>query len=27
LREGLAATKKQPALIEVMVADKPYPKL
>jgi thiamine pyrophosphate-dependent acetolactate synthase large subunit-like protein len=27
LRQGLAATKKQPALIEVMVADKPYPRL
>ena len=27
LREGLAATKHQPALIEVMVAEHPYPKL
>ena len=27
LRQGLAATKRQPALVEVMVADKPYPKL
>jgi len=27
LRQGLAATKQKPALVEVMVADKPYPKL
>jgi thiamine pyrophosphate-dependent acetolactate synthase large subunit-like protein len=27
LREGLAATKTTPALVEVMVADSPYPKL
>ena len=27
LRQGLAATRRQPALIEVMVADEPYPKL
>jgi acetolactate synthase-1/2/3 large subunit len=27
LQQGLAATKKQPALVEVMVAQKPYPKL
>ena len=27
LRQGLAATRKQPALVEVMVADHPYPKL
>ena len=27
LREGLAATKEQPALVEVMVAEHPYPKL
>jgi acetolactate synthase-1/2/3 large subunit len=27
LRAGLAATKKRPALVEVMVADRPYPKL
>jgi len=27
LRQGLAATRKQPALVEVMVAQKPYPKI
>lgn len=27
LRQGLAATKKQPALVEVMVAEQPYPKI
>ena len=27
LRQGLAATKKQPALVEVMVAERPYPKI
>jgi acetolactate synthase-1/2/3 large subunit len=27
LRQGLAATKHQPALVEVMVAEQPYPKL
>jgi acetolactate synthase-1/2/3 large subunit len=27
LRQGLAATAQQPALVEVMVADHPYPKL
>jgi thiamine pyrophosphate-dependent acetolactate synthase large subunit-like protein len=27
LRQALAATKRQPALLEVMVADKPYPKI
>ena len=27
LKQGLAATKQKPALVEVMVADKPYPKL
>jgi thiamine pyrophosphate-dependent acetolactate synthase large subunit-like protein len=27
LRQGLAATQRQPALVEVMVADRPYPKL
>jgi len=27
LRQGLAATKKQPVLVEVMVAEQPYPKL
>ena len=27
LRQGLAATKHQPALVEVMVAERPYPKL
>jgi acetolactate synthase I/II/III large subunit len=27
LRQGLAATKKQPALVEVMVAEAPYPKI
>jgi thiamine pyrophosphate-dependent acetolactate synthase large subunit-like protein len=27
LRQGLAATKKHPALVEVMVAERPYPKL
>jgi thiamine pyrophosphate-dependent acetolactate synthase large subunit-like protein len=27
LREGLAATTRQPALVEVMVADNPFPKL
>ena len=27
LQQGLAATKKQPALVEVMVSQKPYPKL
>ena len=27
LRQGLAATKRQPALIEVMVAEQPYPKI
>ena len=27
LRQGLAATKHRPALIEVMVAERPYPKL
>ncbi len=27
LRQGLAATKHQPALVEVMVADSPYPKI
>ena len=27
LREGLAATKERPALIDVVVADSPYPKL
>jgi thiamine pyrophosphate-dependent acetolactate synthase large subunit-like protein len=27
LRRGLAATKDRPALVEVMVADRPYPKL
>jgi acetolactate synthase-1/2/3 large subunit len=27
LRQGLAATRQQPALVEVMVADHPYPKL
>jgi acetolactate synthase-1/2/3 large subunit len=27
LREGLATTKRQPALVEVMVAERPYPKL
>lgn len=27
LREGLAATKTQPALVEVMVTQQPYPKL
>ena len=27
LREGLAATKQQPALVEVMVAERPYPKI
>jgi acetolactate synthase-1/2/3 large subunit len=27
LRQALAATKKQPALLEVMVADRPYPKI
>jgi acetolactate synthase-1/2/3 large subunit len=27
LRQGLAATKQRPALVEVMVADEPYPKL
>jgi acetolactate synthase I/II/III large subunit len=27
LRQGLAATKQRPALVEVMVADHPYPKL
>jgi thiamine pyrophosphate-dependent acetolactate synthase large subunit-like protein len=27
LREGLAATKNSPALVEVVVADSPYPKL
>jgi thiamine pyrophosphate-dependent acetolactate synthase large subunit-like protein len=27
LRRGLAATKDKPALVEVMVADRPYPKI
>ena len=27
LRQGLAATRTQPALVEVMVAEQPYPKL
>jgi thiamine pyrophosphate-dependent acetolactate synthase large subunit-like protein len=27
LRQGLAATKNKPALVEVMVADRPYPKI
>jgi len=27
LRQALAATKRQPALLEVMVADRPYPKI
>jgi thiamine pyrophosphate-dependent acetolactate synthase large subunit-like protein len=27
LRQGIAATGRQPALVEVMVADRPYPKL
>ncbi len=27
LRQGLAATKQKPALVEVMVADRPYPKI
>jgi len=27
LRQGLAATKRKPALVEVMVADHPYPKI
>ena len=27
LRQGIAATKRQPALVEVMVADNPYPKI
>jgi acetolactate synthase-1/2/3 large subunit len=27
LRQALAATKKQPALVEVMVAERPYPKI
>ena len=27
LREGLAATKTKPALVEVMVSDSPYPKI
>ena len=27
LRQGLAATKQRPALVEVMVADRPYPKI
>ena len=27
LRRGLAATKEKPALVEVMVADRPYPKI
>jgi acetolactate synthase I/II/III large subunit len=27
LRQGLAATKRQPALVEVMVAEQPYPKI
>jgi acetolactate synthase-1/2/3 large subunit len=27
LRQGLAATKHQPALVEVMVAERPYPKI
>ena len=27
LRQGLAATRKQPALVEVMVAERPYPRL
>jgi thiamine pyrophosphate-dependent acetolactate synthase large subunit-like protein len=27
LRQGLAATKRSPALVEVMVQDHPYPKL
>jgi acetolactate synthase-1/2/3 large subunit len=27
LRQALAATRRQPALLEVMVADKPYPKV
>jgi acetolactate synthase-1/2/3 large subunit len=27
LRQALAATKEKPALLEVMVADRPYPKI
>jgi thiamine pyrophosphate-dependent acetolactate synthase large subunit-like protein len=27
LRQALAATKRQPALVEVMVAEKPYPRI
>ncbi|MBI3055756.1 MAG: acetolactate synthase catalytic subunit, partial [Betaproteobacteria bacterium] len=27
LRQGLAATQQRPALVEVMVADRPYPKI
>ena len=27
LRQGLAATKERPALVEVMVAERPYPKI
>jgi tripartite-type tricarboxylate transporter receptor subunit TctC len=27
LRQGLVATKNKPALVEVMVADRPYPKI
>jgi thiamine pyrophosphate-dependent acetolactate synthase large subunit-like protein len=27
LRRGLTATKERPALVEVMVADRPYPKM